>query len=122
MKIKASFLTAEDTPPDLILAFAQSGTLPGDCNSLILMRTKEYEMLRFEAERGVSISWEEDDEEHCLDEIVTSFEWSKSKAVITSPKRTFEVDLSEVPDDELKEMEQILFKMNSDNCLILKQI
>ena len=92
------------------------------CKSLILMRTKEYEKFKFENERGVGISWEDDEEDDYFDEIITSFEWNESKAIITSPKRTFEVDLSEITEDEIKEMEQILFKMNQDNCFILKEI
>ena len=121
MKIKASFLSAEDSPPDLILSFSQTD-LYGGCKSLILMRTKEYEMFMLENERGVSISWEDDDGDDYFDEIITSFEWNKSAAIITSPKRTFEVDLSEVPEDEIKEMERILFRMNQDNCFLLKGI
>jgi hypothetical protein len=121
MNIKASFLSVEDEPPDLILSFAQNDMYSG-CKSLILMRTKKYEVFKFENERGVGISWEDDDDDDYFDEIITSFEWNKSKAIITSPKRTIEVDISKVGDDELKEMEQILFKMNDDNCFKLKKI
>lgn len=123
MKIKVSFLTADDTPPDLILAFAQIYDSIGSCKSLILMRTKMYEKLKYEFERGVSISWEDDvvnaDE---FDEIITSFEWNKTRAIITTPKRTFEVDISNITKGELRDMEKILKKMNSDNCFKLRKI
>ena len=122
MNIKASFLTAEDSPPDLILAFAQSDDPFGGCKSLILMRTKKYEKFMYEFERGVSIRWEDDVEEGEFDEIITSFEWNKTQAIITSPKRIFEIDISDIPKDELKAMKKILKKMNSDNCFKLKKI
>ena len=122
MNIKASFLTAEDSSPDLILAFAQDTNPIGVCKSLILMRTKKYEKLMYEFERGVSISWEDDVEEGEFDEIITSFEWNKAQATITSPKRTFEVDISDISKDEFKAMKKILKKMNSDNCFKLKKI
>ena len=122
MNIKASFLTAEDSPPDLILAFAQSDDPFGGCKSLILMRTKKYEKFMYEFERGVSIRWEDDIEEGEFEEIITSFEWNKTQAIITSPKRIFETDISDIPKDELKAMKKILKKMNSDNCFKLKKI
>ncbi|MDA3926112.1 MAG: YkgJ family cysteine cluster protein [Kiritimatiellae bacterium] len=122
IKIKAAFVTAEDEPPDLILSFAELGYSPADCKSLILVRTKEYEKFKCENERGVSISWEDDTEEDFYEEIITSFEWNKTQAIITSPKRTFEIDLKDVRDEGFKEMEQILFKMNQDNCFLLKSI
>ncbi len=49
MNIKASFLTVEDSPPDLILAFAQNEDPIGGCKSLILIRTKEHEKFIMEA-------------------------------------------------------------------------
>ncbi len=76
----------------------------------------------YEFERGVSISWEDDVEEDDFVEIITSFEWNNTQAVITSPKRIFEVDLSDIPKDEIKAMKKILKKMNSDNCFKLKKI
>jgi hypothetical protein len=122
MKIKASFLTADDCPPDLFLAFVQGSNPVGVCKSLILMRTKKYEKFLDEIERGVSISWEDDVEEPEFDEIITSFEWNKTQAIITSPQRTFEVDISDIQKEELKGMEKILKKMNSDRCFTLKKI
>jgi hypothetical protein len=61
-------------------------------------------------------------EEPEFDEIITSFEWNKTQAIITSPQRTFEVDISDIQKEELKGMEKILKKMNSDRCFTLKKI
>ena len=122
MKIKASFLTAEDSPPDLLLSFVRNDDQIGGCKSLILIRTKEYEKFLYEFERGVSISWEDDIEKGEFYEIITSFEWNEAKAIITSTKRIFEVDISEISNDEFKAMMKILKKMNSDNCFKLKMI
>jgi len=122
MKIKAAFLSVEDTPPDLILSFAELGDSPVECQSLILLRTKKYEKLMYEFERGVNISWEGDQEEPEFDEVMTSFKWSQTLATITSPDRTIEVDLSNIPKNDLKKMKRILKKMNSDKCFELKKI
>ncbi|MCP4398384.1 MAG: hypothetical protein GY801_13940 [bacterium] len=104
MKIKAAFLCVEDTPPDLILSFAEPGDSPVECQSLILMRTKKYEKLKYEFERGVNISWEGDQEEREFDEVMTSFKWNHTLATITSPDRTIEVGLSDIPKNDLKKM------------------
>ena len=121
MNIKASFLTAEDSPPDLILVFAQSDDPFGGCKSLILMRRKKYEKFMYEFERGVSIRWEDDVEEGEFDEIITSFEWNKTQAIITSPKRIFEIDISDIPKDELKAMKKILKNLKSEEDEILQK-
>ncbi len=63
-----SFISIEDSPPDLILSFAIWQPELGDIASLILMRTPKYESFLDEIERGVSVSYEAwlDDENDML--------------------------------------------------------
>ena len=60
---RVNFITTEQKD-DLIVSFAvAAGDFPGDILSLTLLRTPKYEFILGPDEQGVSVSWEEDEDE-----------------------------------------------------------
>jgi hypothetical protein len=108
-----SFISIEDDPPDLILSFAVWQPELDDIRSLILMRTPKYEPFLDEAERGVTVSYEDwpDDEDDMLKEI----EFGDDVVRIITDRHQFELDLRKVDKEEIDQAKAILKKMNFDN-------
>ncbi len=59
---RVNFITTQQED-DLIVSFTVAGDSPGDILSLTLLRTPKYELILDSDERGISVSWEEDDDE-----------------------------------------------------------
>jgi hypothetical protein len=106
------FISIEDDHPDLILSFALDDEQTG-VRSLILIRTPKYEDLLDEHKRGVSVSLEGDEEyEHNLLESI-SIEDGIIKVV--AQRSEYKLDIGRVDDQEIKEMLEMLTKMNFDS-------
>lgn len=112
---RVNFITTEQEE-DLIVSFAVAGDSPGDILSLTLLRTPKYEFILDPDERGVSVSWEEDDDE---DELLLQIEHSGDIVRLSTTRREFNLDMSRVDDAELKRMRKVLHKMNFDNAIRL---
>ncbi len=110
---RVNFITTEQKD-DLIVSFAvAAGDFPGDILSLTLLRTPKYEFILGPDERGVSVSWEEDEDES---ELLLAVERSKDVVKLNTTKREFTLDVSRVDDDDLSRMRKVLHKMNFDKA------
>lgn len=116
---RVNFITTEKGD-DLIVSFAvAAGDLPGDIISLTLLRTPKYEFILDPDERGVSVFWEEDEEEN---ELLLAVELFGDSVKLDTTQREFILDVSHVDDLELRRMRQVLQKMNFDKKITLKGI
>ncbi len=113
---RVNFITTE-RGDDLIVSFAISaGDFPGDILSLTLLRTPKYELILDPDERGVSVSWEEHEDET---ELLLAVERSGDVVKLKTTKRQFILDVSDVEDDDLSRMRKVFHKMNFDMAIQL---
>ena len=113
---RVDFITTE-RGDDLIVSFAiAAGDFPGDVLSLTLLRTPKYEFILNPDERGVSVSWEEDEDES---ELLLAVERSEDVVKLNTTRREFTLDVSHVDDDDLSRMRKVLHKMNFDGAIQL---
>ena len=113
---RVNFITTEQKD-DLIVSFAVgAGDFPGDILSLTLLRTPKYEFILDPDERGVSVSWEEDEDES---ELLLAVERSKDVVKLNTTKREFTLDVSPVDGGDLSRMRKVLQKMNFDGAIKL---
>jgi len=116
---RVNFITTEQGD-DLIVSFAVAEAgYPADILSLTLLRTPKYEFIVEPDERGVSVSWEKDDDE---DELLLGVERSGDMVKLSTTKREFVLDVSRVDDDELTRMHKVLHRMNLDMAVSLTGI
>ena len=113
---RVNFITTEKGD-DLIVSFAvAAGDFPRDNLSLTLLRTPKYEFILNPDEQGVSVSWEEDEDES---ELLLAVERSEGVVKLNTTRREFTLDLSHVDDDDLSRMRKVLHKMNFDRAIKL---
>ena len=111
-----NFITTEKGD-DLIVSFAiDASDFPGDILSLTLLRTPKYEFILYPDERGVSVSWEKDEDES---ELLTAIERAKDVVKLRTTRREFTLDVSRVNDGDLSRMRKVLHKMNFDRAIQL---
>lgn len=111
-----SFINTE-TEDDLIVSFALSvGDAPAEVDSLTLLRTPKYEVFLEEQERGVRVSLELE-EKGLLKEVV--FDRNAAVVHLRTSECSFEVDVKNVADDEIKDMLTVLELMNFDGRLAI---
>jgi hypothetical protein len=116
LEYRVNFITTEKGD-DLIVSFAvATSDFPGDILSLTLLRTPKYEFILDPDERGVSVSWEEDEDES---ELLLAVERSKDVVKLNTTRREFTLDVSHVDDDDLSRMRKVLHKMNFDRAIKL---
>jgi hypothetical protein len=111
---RVSFITTE-AGDDLVLSFAvQRRDDPSGIESLSLIRTPKYEFILEEHERGVSVSFERHRDGE--DEFLRQFDYSDINAIvrIQTTSRTYELDIRKVAADEVKQMRNLLKKLNYD--------
>ena len=113
---RVDFITTEQKD-DLIVSFAIAASdFPGDLLSLTLLRTPKYEFILNPDELGVSVSWEEDEDEH---ELLLEIEYSGDTVKLNTTRREFTLDVPHVDDDDLSRMCKVLHKMNFDGAIRL---
>ena len=113
---RVDFITTE-RGDDLIVSFAISASdFPGDVLSLTLLRTPKYEFILDPDEQGVSVSWEEDEDEN---ELLLGVERSGDVVKLKTTTRQFILDISHVDGDDLNRMRKVLHKMNFDMAIQL---
>jgi len=113
---RVDFITTE-RGDDLIVSFAiAAGDFPGDVLSLTLLRTPKYEFILDPDERGVSVSWEEDEDGN---ELLLGVERSGDVVKLKTTTRQFLLDVSHVEDDDLRRMRKVFHKMNFDGAVQL---
>src|SRR4051794_30789384 len=111
---RVSFITTE-AGDDLVVSFAvQQPDDPSAIDSLTLIRTPKYQSFVDERERGVNVSFDRygDDE----DDLLQKVDYSKTDSIvrIQTSSHKYELDVRKVDADELKEMRDVLKKMNYD--------
>ena len=107
------FITCE-SGDDLIVSFAVAGVDAHDVLSLTLIRTPKYEQFLYDYERGIHVSFEDDDDDEDHVELLLSFEGDASQIKLITTERDFLLDISSVDKSDLKEMREVLKKMNFD--------
>lgn len=112
---RVNFITT-DQKDDLIVSFAIAGDFPADVLSLTLLRTPKYEFILGPDERGVSVSWEEDEDES---ELLLAVECSRDAVKLNTTRREFTLDVSHVDGGDLSRMRKVLQKMNFDRAIKL---
>lgn len=113
VKLRASLITSEDGR-DLIVGF---GLMPHGVDSLIVMRTPEFEQLKEEYERGATVTHTAVPSSE--GSLVVAIDWAGSAVRIRSIDRTYTVDVSAVDEDDLAEARRILELMNFDQRFTL---
>lgn len=108
-----SFMTIE-SGTDLIVSYVIDGDEPGEVISLILHRTPKFEIFLDESEIGVHVSYEADEEESDLPEILLSADIEGQTVTLTTLRRRFVLDITHVEDEEIIQMKQMLGEMNFD--------
>ncbi len=109
-----AFITTE-TGDDLIVSFAvQDPRDPTAVESLTLIRTPKYEFIFDEHDRGVSVSFDRNDEVE--DAFLQEVDYLEAQSVVRvkTSSRQYELDVRKVAAKELKRMRQVLHKMNYD--------
>lgn len=114
MKHKVQFISLEEDDKDLIVGFAIDDEAMG-VKSLILLRTLFMEEFLDENERGVKVSLENDyfEQEHF--NILSNIKISSGEIEIKSTFREYSLDISKIPESEIKDMLKLLKKQNHDN-------
>jgi hypothetical protein len=102
---------------DLILSFAIVEDSSEDILSLTLLRTPKYETDLLPGGRGISVSWEVDEDIH---EMVQAVERSKKKVKLNTTKREYLLDISRIPNKDIQGMGKVLQEMNFDKAIKLK--
>jgi len=115
-----AFISVEDDPPDLILSFAVWQPEVDDVQSLILMRTPEYEVLLDESDRGVTASFE--DWPNNEDEKLKKIQFDDDLVRIITTDHQLDLYLGKVGIEEIDEAKSILERMNFDNCFEMQGV
>lgn len=119
-----AFISCE-TGTDLIVSFAVCA--PEDSSeieSLTLMRTPKYEGLLYEWERGATVSFEREENEDDKFVLLREVKYAAGEKIVTvtSDRSVYELDVRKVDPKELKEMQQVLRKMNHDSSIKLEGV
>ena len=112
---RVAFITTE-SGDDLIVSFAVQCLEDAPAiESLILIRTPKYESLVDEDERGVSVSFERYDERE--DDYLEAIEYLDAEKIVRvrTSLNQYDLDVRRVGAKELKQMRQVLRKMNYDH-------
>lgn len=104
-----SFISTE-TGEDLIVAYAIATAEPDEVVSLILQRTPRFEMLLPPEERGVSVSHEAQPE--IERELATRITVKGPNVDIETTGRVYQLDLTNVEDDEVADARKVLRRMH----------
>lgn len=108
--IKVSFITTEDGD-DLLVSFALG---PAEQTSLTLLRTPKYESLLPEEERGQSLGTSSTG--YAERELLRELDGDGDRVRLLSSRQRYELDLAAVGPDEIGEAQQLLRRMNVDQC------
>ena len=106
------FISCEDNGTDQIVSFALAcGEM--EIRSLTSLRTPKFKAMLEEAERGVSVSLE--DETGDDDDLLVVVRIEASRVNIETQSSKYDLDLSRVDPAEVAEMKALIERMNFDN-------
>ena len=113
------FISCEDDGTDQIVSFALTyGEM--EIRSLTLLRTPKYEAMLDEAERGVSVSLQ--DETGADDDLLEVVRLEASRVEIETQSSKYDLDLSRVDPAEVSEMKALIERMNFDGRFRIEDI
>ena len=113
------FISCEDDGTDQIVSFALAyGEM--EIRSLTLLRTPKYEPMLDEAERGVSVSLQ--DETGDDDDLLEVVRIQASRVKIETQSSKYDLDLSRVDSAEVSEMKALIGRMNFDNRFRIENV
>lgn len=120
---RVSFIDCE-SGTDLIVAFAIADQDdPAHVESLIAMRTPQFEVFLEEWERGATVSFglEGGDDSQALLRKV-SFDQANKTIELMCDKATYELSIGQVNKTEIKNMRKVFRKMNFDSSIEMSGI
>ncbi len=106
------FISCEDDGTDQIVSFALAYG-EWEVRSLTLLRTPKFEALLDEAERGVSVSLEDQTGEDVY--LLRVVKWEASHVTIETQESKYDLDVGRVDPAEVSEMKSLIRRMNFDN-------
>jgi len=109
-----SFITTEDLD-DLIVSFVISSSELSDVRDITLIRTPKYEPLLDESDRGVTVS----DDLVAGESFLEAVRITDLTVTLRTGSATYQLDISEIASQELREATAVLHKMNFDNAFEL---
>jgi len=124
-----SFIDTSASPSkdDLILSFVlRDSRFAGGVRSLVLLRSPKHETVFDDDERGVTVNME--GERNSLHDVRSSLlrefrlDPTGARAEVKTSRKSYELDLHAVDENELKEMKKLLQKMNFDGRVKLAGI
>jgi len=113
---RVAFITTQ-RGDDLIVSFAvQVPDDPSEIESLTLLRTPKYEFIFDDHERGVHVSFERHVDDEDADEFLQRIDYVKEDGIvrIRTNLHQYELDVSKVEKEKLRQMRKVLRKMNYD--------
>jgi hypothetical protein len=112
-------ISCEDDGTDQIVSFALAyGEM--EIRSLILLRTPEFEPLLDQADRGVSVSLE--DESSDDDDMLEVIRIEANRVEIETQASKYDLDISRVDAAEVSEMKGLIQRMNFDNRFRIENV
>jgi len=121
MNKKVEFISLDEDDTDLIVSFAIADSDWG-VKSLILMRTPVLENMMEADERGVNVSFDDDDFGDQDRNMLREVTFRKNAITVVSTFSKYELDVSDVDNSEIEEMIQLLKKQNFDNRFTIRGI
>ena len=118
---RIQFISIEEDDKDQILSFALDDG-GGFVKSLLLHRTRFFEFIFDDNERGTKVSMEGDEldpEQESLNTL-ESFEFKGTVLRIVSRFRIYEIDASGLSDEDMAEIRRALEAQNDDDRFVIK--
>jgi hypothetical protein len=100
------------------VSFAISNNPSEDILSLTLLRSPRYQSSLTPSERGISVSWEKDEDYH---ERLLGVEHTKHQVKLYTTKRELILDLSWINGKQINSMRKVIQSMNFDKVIKLKR-
>ena len=115
------FISCEDDGTDQIVSFAIADD-EMDIRSLTLLRTPKFEPLLDEAERGVSVSSEDEEYEDHRANLLEAVRFEANHVTIETQASRFDLDVGRVDPAEVSEMKALIARMNFDNRFRIEDV
>lgn len=99
---------------DIILSLSFDEGTEFGIEGFIIIRTPIYEFILAPHERGAYVNW---DEETDIIEIIKEITCVGNEITFESTLRSYQFDISNLPEDELNKLWKTVDRMNFDGCI-----
>jgi hypothetical protein len=113
------FISCEDDETDQIVSFALAYD-EMEIRSLTLLRTPKFEAMLDEAERGVSVSLEDETGDDV--DVLAVVRIGANRVTIETQASRYDLDVSRVDPAEVSEMKALIERMNFDDRFRIEDI